>query len=365
MSHACCTFIKPNNEPCAARPLPDSDFCLFHDPAHQDALAAGRSKGGATPRRRFRRFPRLLDHLHVAELLSELFIEALNDPQPLDTKRLQALTRLAQVILKTVGIPQDAEPLRTDRREPTGAEDCLLRLYPPLAQELETLLAANPPSTVSDQEEPARLACNDTRQPPAGSPAPQRADVSIPASLNAPMREHPNTRIPEHPNTEQVVNKAPTGAPASRDLLTAPPITAYPASAPSRRLPADPSPLIPPTQPSLKAGLHRSSNPQHPDAQQEPEQDGNRSRTGLPGTRTAPIILFAAHSSDEPGVPPGLPLANPLEDLSLHAPYPLSFCLPLADCSLHPGDTQANRAARLSVRRTRPTQGSRPSGSTL
>src|SRR5947209_5558259 len=69
MSDTCCPFIKPDGAPCAAHPLPNSDFCLFHDPAHQQALAESRSKGGSTPRRRTRRFPRLLDHVHVAHLL--------------------------------------------------------------------------------------------------------------------------------------------------------------------------------------------------------------------------------------------------------------------------------------------------------
>src|SRR5207245_8538101 len=75
MSDTCCPFIKPDGAPCAAHPLPNSNFCLFHHPDHQQALAESRSKGGSTPRRRTRRFPRLLDHVHVAELLGELFIE--------------------------------------------------------------------------------------------------------------------------------------------------------------------------------------------------------------------------------------------------------------------------------------------------
>jgi len=54
MSATCCPFIKPDGEPCAARPLPNRDFCLFHDPDHQQALTESRSKGGSTPRRRTR-----------------------------------------------------------------------------------------------------------------------------------------------------------------------------------------------------------------------------------------------------------------------------------------------------------------------
>src|ERR1700687_2594466 len=102
MFTALCTQTKATGGPCEAHSLPDSAFCLFHDPTHTDALAAGRSRGGSTPRRRSRRFPLVLDHLNVAELLSELFLDALNHPEAIDTKRLQALTRLAQVILKAV-----------------------------------------------------------------------------------------------------------------------------------------------------------------------------------------------------------------------------------------------------------------------
>src|SRR5690242_4594568 len=102
MSAACCTYTRPNGDPCAARPLRDRDFCFFHDPAHAQAQAAARSKGGAAPRRRLRRFPRLLDHYHVAELLGELFIDSLNHPEAIDGKRLQAITALARTLLKAV-----------------------------------------------------------------------------------------------------------------------------------------------------------------------------------------------------------------------------------------------------------------------
>src|SRR6266704_590726 len=158
MPDTCCPFIKPDGEPCAARPLPNSDFCLFHDPAQQEAQAAARSQGGSTPRRRLRRFPRLLDHVHVAELLGELFIDALNAPEAIDTHRLQALTALSRVLLKAVGTPPTFL-VHADRREPSPAAGHLLRVYPPLPPEVEALLAAEPPAD-SDTQPP----------PPAGSP---------------------------------------------------------------------------------------------------------------------------------------------------------------------------------------------------
>src|SRR5712692_5135675 len=141
----CCTQTKPNDAACAARPLPNSDFCLFHDPAHAEAQADARSKGGATPRRRLRRYPRLLDHVHVAELLGELFVEALNHTDVSDTKRLQALTHLSRALLTAVGTPPTFL-IHQDRREPSPAAGHLLRVYPPLAPEVEALLEVEPNS---------------------------------------------------------------------------------------------------------------------------------------------------------------------------------------------------------------------------
>ncbi len=114
----CCAHIRPDGNLCAARPLPGRDRCLFHDPEQAEALAQGRSKGGSSPRRRLRRFPRVLDHLHVGELLSELFIESLNHPEAIDTKRLQALTGLARTLLQAVGIPKDQPHVHVDHTEP-------------------------------------------------------------------------------------------------------------------------------------------------------------------------------------------------------------------------------------------------------
>src|SRR5713226_2681557 len=158
MSAPCCPFVKPDGAPCAARPLPQSDFCLFHDPDHQQTLAESRSKGGATPRRRLRRFPRLLDHVHVAELLGELFVDALNTPDAIATPRLQSLTALSRALLKAVGTPPTFL-IHSDRREPSPAAGHLLRVYPPLAPEVEALLATEPPA--KDDLQPP---------PPAGSP---------------------------------------------------------------------------------------------------------------------------------------------------------------------------------------------------
>src|SRR5712692_7654553 len=145
MSDTCCPFIKPDGAPCAAHPLPNSAFCLFHDPHHQQALAESRSKGGATPRRRTRRFPRLLDHVHIAERLGELFVEALNHTDVSDTKRLQTLTNLSRVLLTAVGTPPTFL-IHSDRREPAPPPGPLLRVSPPLPPEVEALLETEPPA---------------------------------------------------------------------------------------------------------------------------------------------------------------------------------------------------------------------------
>src|SRR5437660_628729 len=227
MSDTCCPFIKPDGEPCAARPLPNSDFCLFHDPGHQQALTESRSKGGSTPRPRTRRFPRLLDHVHVAELLGELFIDALNDPEAIDTHRLQALTALSRVLLKAVGTPPTFL-VHSDRREPHPAAGLLLRVYPPLPPEVEALLAAEPPAHADTQP-----------PPPAGQPAPaireapanQLARVGAPpapalAADGAVSPEPLNARTPEPPNTEQALNRSGTGLPGTNPSPPGEPVLA-------------------------------------------------------------------------------------------------------------------------------------------
>ena len=151
MPTPCCPFIKPDGTPCAARPLPDSDFCLFHDPAQAEAQAHhARRKGGAAPRRRCRRFPRLLDHLHVAELLGELFVDALNQTDASDTKRLQALTGLSRALLLAVGTAPTFLVHR-DRSEPPSEFAHLRRLYPLVPPE-EAASADSTPPVLPDPE---------------------------------------------------------------------------------------------------------------------------------------------------------------------------------------------------------------------
>src|SRR6266571_956355 len=120
MSDTCCSFIKPDGSACAAHPLPGRPFCLFHDPEQTDRLAEGRSRGGAAPRRRIRRYPRLLDRWHIAEFLGELFVASLNDPTAVDSKHLQAINNLARTLLKAVGAADDQYIVHDNRTEPAA-----------------------------------------------------------------------------------------------------------------------------------------------------------------------------------------------------------------------------------------------------
>ncbi|MPZ48905.1 MAG: hypothetical protein GEU75_06285 [Dehalococcoidia bacterium] len=46
-----CSGIGNKGERCRALALRDSDFCVFHDPAHADAIAEGRRLGGQRRKR--------------------------------------------------------------------------------------------------------------------------------------------------------------------------------------------------------------------------------------------------------------------------------------------------------------------------
>ena len=46
-----CKGRNGRGEPCRANPLHASDFCVFHDPQHAEAIAEGRRMGGIRRRR--------------------------------------------------------------------------------------------------------------------------------------------------------------------------------------------------------------------------------------------------------------------------------------------------------------------------
>jgi hypothetical protein len=176
MTDACAATTK-DGAPCQARPLPGSPFCPFHDPARAAAFAEGRRQGGAASHRRPRRFPRLLDYRHVAELLGELFVDALNNADPADPRALSAVNQLSRTLLQAVGRPKDSHIAYRDREEPTPDQPHLLRVYRPLAPEVAAF-APTEPSTArrlpeTDPSDPPDTATPDAPEPDAGpSPAP-------------------------------------------------------------------------------------------------------------------------------------------------------------------------------------------------
>src|SRR5215212_7087724 len=136
-----CAATTHDGSPCRARPVPGSDVCPFHHPDHADAFATGRGKGGAAPRRRIRRLPVILDHMHVAELMSELLVDAMNHPDTVDWVRLHALTGVSRVILRAVGTPRRSFLVHTDRVDTPAGVPHLRRIYTPDSARVTDLLA--------------------------------------------------------------------------------------------------------------------------------------------------------------------------------------------------------------------------------
>src|SRR5260221_664730 len=96
-----CTALTAAGQPCRAHPRPGHPFCALYDSELAGTIAQGRSKGGAAPRRS-RRLPPILDHLHVAQLLSELLVDAVNSTDPSNPRQLQAVTGLSRGLLGSV-----------------------------------------------------------------------------------------------------------------------------------------------------------------------------------------------------------------------------------------------------------------------
>jgi hypothetical protein len=240
----CCTATRPNGDPCRARPLPDRDVCLFHDPGRAALLTEARRTGGAAPRR-VRRLPRHMDHLDIAALLGEILIDALNRPDDTDTKRLAVLTRACQLLLKAVGIPKEGHYTHADRGEPSPTADYLLRIYPPIHPEIEALLATEPPDTPPSAEDTAPT--SPLPEPPTlqvppdlpSRPSPHRLHLPAPRPL---ARVNPPAAAEQ--DTEQDANRTWTGLSASADS-------------------GDPFPLSP-VHPLIPVSLHLLDRERHP-----------------------------------------------------------------------------------------------------
>jgi hypothetical protein len=200
-------------------------------------------------------------------LLGEVFIEALNDPEAIDTKRLRAFNQLAQTLLKAVGTPPTFLVHR-DRRDPPASVDHLLRVYPPLSPEVEALLAAEPPM----DEKEATLA----PVPPTGEEPPKanrttggdrRTTRTEAVSCPPPEVEVPAAASPgDHRASEHgtaVQSCAPAGRREDHVVLSQAPVSLA---------------LTP------QAGSPEQQQVAKQTQEQVVEQTVNRSRTGRPGT---------------------------------------------------------------------------------
>jgi hypothetical protein len=306
-----CQHTKTNGEPCRAYAVKESPFCLAHDPAHQEQLAAARSKGGSAPRRRLRRYPRILDHLHVAELLSELFIDALNDPERFDTRRLQAMNQFARTLLKAVGTPPTFY-VHPDRREPPANVGHLLRLYPPSSPEVEALLQVEPPPDLEarwpdleslDAEKVEELGGLHLGDAEAWG---DWLEFLLPQEATSPSAppSTPGEAEPRPPRSATTQEPSPTGTPSGSEPAPPHPAAASAAAATSEAVPEEdrnrprtgPSPLfLAPDLPSPGTEPERSDargggdgeplpSPSAVDGEGPGVRFGNRSRTGLPAT---------------------------------------------------------------------------------
>jgi hypothetical protein len=141
-SRIACQATTQDGAPCRARVIDGATYCPFHHPDHAEAVAAGRRRGGSAPYHRARRLPAVLDHMHVAEFMSELLVDAMNDPDRADLRRLAALTSLSRVLLRAVGAPRRGFLFHADRVQTPAHVPHHVRLYPAPDPERQALLAA-------------------------------------------------------------------------------------------------------------------------------------------------------------------------------------------------------------------------------
>jgi hypothetical protein len=235
-SPAACAVLKADGQPCRARPIPGSDYCPFHHPDHSSAFADGRAQGGAAPRRRVRRLPVILDHLHVAEFLSELIVDAMNAPDGSDLRRLHAVTQATRVLLKAVGAPQGCFFLHPDRRDTPAHLAHLRRYYPPLAADDRPAEPA-PPAAARPAEE-LEAPAPPCRPHPPGPAFPTMGLYDPHGEVRQQVRYlEPDSSIDAHPwnvrrNEPEPRPRAPAASSPAEPLL-----------GPTQPTPADPLPV--------------------------------------------------------------------------------------------------------------------------
>jgi hypothetical protein len=227
MPDTCCTATTAAGQPCRAHPCPGRPFCALHDPELADTIAEGRSKGGAAPRRRSRRLPPILDHLlriyapltpEVAALL-DADLSAVSTPAPstaaAESNALSSLPR---------------EELRT----PGDLHACLeaLSSFPflPEPAPIASVLALVPAPAAGAEPNPASSIHHPTCEQvpeqvlnrcPTGLPATETTPVLTPSDSPAPPEPALSTAdVPEPANS-------PDASPDPAGSAAAPPVTRY------------------------------------------------------------------------------------------------------------------------------------------
>jgi hypothetical protein len=187
MNKPICTHHKPDGTPCRARAIPGRPFCFVHDPEQAEAQAAGRRKGGTAPRHHIRRYPRRLRQGDVAEVLSELLIDAMNNPQAVPDDRLRALTRIAEALLKQPGAPSTLPSDGCNSAPPSAGH--LLRVYAPANRSRQTPTAsAALTSPWGTEATPAALPAEQVAD--RSGTGPMSTSVSLPPSSSPSARAH-------------------------------------------------------------------------------------------------------------------------------------------------------------------------------
>jgi hypothetical protein len=192
-----CSATTQDGTPCRARVAPGEPFCAFHHPDHAQTIAAGRREGGVARHGRARRLPAVLDHMHVAEFMSELLVEAMNAPDRADLRRLAALTSLSRVLLRAVGTPRRGFLYHADRAETPAHLPHHTRLYPAPDLDREARLAAD----AQQASEPVAAAPAPPAAPRSPVAVPPEALLLAPDSTLCPPAPEP-TGEPPIPQTE-------------------------------------------------------------------------------------------------------------------------------------------------------------------
>ena len=111
-----CTARRQDGQPCRAQALPESDYCLFHDPAHAEEQVESRRLGGIRRRREvLTRGAFALASLHTVEDIRRLLDIATLDTLGLENSiaRNRTLIAATMAALKLLEVGELEERLRS------------------------------------------------------------------------------------------------------------------------------------------------------------------------------------------------------------------------------------------------------------